>query len=565
MEALLDSPKITSNSAVHLRGRPRRWPAFALFASLAATYFALGCLMTLRYNIPERDALSRTANAAYILFSRYPHVGAVGFVWNPLPSLVQITTLPFYRWWPELLTRGLAGLIQSALFMAGCALIVRQIAIDRGVGNLWRRLAIASLALNPMIIVSGANGMSEAAQLFCILWCVRYLLLWVDSRSVTQLAWAGTALGVGYLARYEMVIVGVACGAFVALVTFAHSARGIRRHAATMNVIIVSFPLVVAFALWALSGWVISGDLFATLSSQYGNTSQVSVGKAKNVITQYGDWFVVAEKLFSMQPFAGVAVILAGALAALTKRVAILVPVVAFGSTLAFQAWGQYNQTTFGWFRFYLPAVPMVIVVALCCWTPGLAFADTRWWPQSWTGRLGSGLLTASLLVGIPVTALATLNPRINNSVQGMGIISLLKPGSYPRAEEHDYRRINDEDRLVADYLDRHNLPAGSVLGDTFEMFPVWMASENRGQFVITSDYDFSAALNRPWQFGVRYILVSNPVIGAAPDAINTRYPTIWTTGAGLGNLAYVAASPLGGQRWRLYEVVEPPQTKKRP
>lgn len=564
MEALLEATETTHRPAP-CRGRPRRWRAFGLFASLTVAYFAIGCLLVLRYNIYERDALSRTANAGYILFSRDPHLGAVGFVWNPLPSLVQTIMLPFYQWWPELLTRGLAGLIQSALFMAGCALIVRQIAIDRGVGDLWRRIAIACLALNPMIIISGENGMSEAAQLFCILWCVRYLLLWVDSQSVTQLGWAGLALGVGYLARYEMVIVGVACGAFVALVTFVHSARGVRLHAATLNLIIVSFPLAVAFVLWAVGGWVISGDLFATLSSQYGNTSQVEVGKAQRVITQYGDWFAVAEKLFSMQPFAGIAVIVAAALAALTKRVAILVPVVAFGAALAFQAWGQYNETTFGWFRFYLPAVPMVIVVALCCWTPGVAIVDTEWWPKSWTARLGSGLLTASLVVAIPVTGLATLDQHVNNTSHGAGIASLLKPGSHPHPEEQSYRRTNDEDRLVADYLDRQNLPDGSVLGDTFEMFPIWMASENPRQFVITSDYDFSAALNRPWDVGVRYILVSNPIYGAAPDAINTRYPTIWATGAGVGTLAYVATSTVRGLRWRLYEVIKPPEAKKRP
>ena len=33
------------------------------------------------------DALSRVANGYYTLFSRDPHLAAVGFVWNPLPSL----------------------------------------------------------------------------------------------------------------------------------------------------------------------------------------------------------------------------------------------------------------------------------------------------------------------------------------------------------------------------------------------------------------------------------------------------------------------------------------------
>src|SRR5690349_4617983 len=39
------------------------------------------------------DSLSRTANAFYVLFSRDPHLAAVGFVWNPLPSLIQLPLL----------------------------------------------------------------------------------------------------------------------------------------------------------------------------------------------------------------------------------------------------------------------------------------------------------------------------------------------------------------------------------------------------------------------------------------------------------------------------------------
>ena len=55
-------------------------------------------------------------------------------------------------------------------------------------------------------------------------------------------------------------------------------------------------------------------------------------------------------------------------------------------------------------------------------------------------------------------------------------------------------------------------------------------------QFIITSDYDFKAALNRPWQHGVKYILLSNPSYSDA-DAINIRYPSLWYDGAGIAKL----------------------------
>ena len=39
------------------------------------------------------DAMSRVANGYYVLFSRDPHLAAIGFVWNPLPSLAAIPLL----------------------------------------------------------------------------------------------------------------------------------------------------------------------------------------------------------------------------------------------------------------------------------------------------------------------------------------------------------------------------------------------------------------------------------------------------------------------------------------
>jgi hypothetical protein len=171
-----------------------------LYFGLAALYFAVGHTLLMRYNLFDPDATSRVANAGYVLMSRDPHLSAIGFVWNPLPSLAEVPILLFSRWWPELRTHGLAGVIQSALFMAAAALVVRGIAADRGLGSGWRHMAVACFALQPMIVVYGASGMSEAAELFCLLWCVRHLMRWIDDRRIEDLAWAGLALGLGYLA-----------------------------------------------------------------------------------------------------------------------------------------------------------------------------------------------------------------------------------------------------------------------------------------------------------------------------------------------------------------------------
>jgi hypothetical protein len=536
----------------------RRFVAAALFAALSAFYFAIGTVLVLRYNLFDPDSPSRVANAGYAVMSRQPHLSAIGFVWNPLPSLVQIPLMGLSHWWPALKTHGLAGVVQSSMFMAAAAVMVRRIALDRGLGRVWVWVAVACFALHPAVVVYGASGMSEAAQMFCVLWAVRYLLLWVDSDWPGHLAWAGIALGVGYLARYELVPAACGVGLFVAAVAWLRSSTG-RFSNALLSVAIVEFPILMCVAVWAVTGWVVSDQLFATVSSQYGNESQVSAAASHGGpqgLAASADWVVIAARLLGMQPFVLVAVGGAIALALLHKRFDPLVPIAAIGPMVAFAMYGQYSSLTFGWFRFYLMAVPLVLCIAVACWRPG-QWRPSRWRMPTLPARLGAALLSLSIVVGFPVTVLASSDPRIGNQQLQFGLMALLREGD-AGSEGQWYRRLLVTDRVLADYFDRRNLPDGSILMDSFATWGVWLESEHPRQFVITSDYDFRAALNRPWDFGVRYIVTVNPRLTDA-DAVNRRYPTMWADGAGIGRLALTVYGATGDERFRVYEVLEPP------
>ncbi|TFV59253.1 hypothetical protein E4P42_09395 [Mycobacterium sp. PS03-16] len=541
-------------------GAPRRIWGVALFAVLTALYFTVGAVLILRYNMFDPDAPSRVANAGYVLMSRQPHLSAIGFVWNPLPSLVEIPVLLFTDWWPELKTHGLAAVVQSALFMAGAGVLIRRIALDRGVGAGWRWLAVACFALQPMIIIYGASGMSEAAETFCLVWCVRHLMQWAHAGRVGDLGWAGIALGVGYLSRYEAV--PAACGAalLVAVVAWHRAARSQRVNSVILSVLIVLFPLITAFVTWALTGWVVSGELFATLSSQYGNDSQVTAAMERaNPLAGAAsdDWVVIAARLLGMQPFALLAAAGAVGYAVLRRGADALVPVATFGPVLAFAAWGQYSSTTFGWFRFYLLAIPLVVCVALALWQPRSRGVRHEARGVGAAGRTGAALLCASLTVGFPVTVAAMSDERIGNQQLQFGLRSLADPHTYPPSEQW-YRRLMVNDRALADYFDRKQLPDGSILMDTFNTWGIWLASDRPKQFVITSDYDFTTTLNRPWDFGIRYIVASNPTISNA-DALNVRYPDLWRDGAGLGTLVHSVYGVTGDERFRVYEVTGRP------
>ncbi|ORA45118.1 hypothetical protein BST22_23950 [Mycolicibacterium chubuense] len=526
----------------------RRWPGVALFWSLSLAYFALGTVLVLRYNIFEPDAPNRVANAGFALQSRDPHLSAIGFVWNPLPSLVEIP-LVWLSQLPALSllkSAGLAGVVQSALFMSGAALMVRRIAFDLGVPALWRRIAVGAFALHPMIALYGASGLSEAAQMFCLLWCVRFLMRWCATRWVGDLAWAGIALGVGYLARYEVIPAAAAAAGLVAVLTWRRSAREVRWSATAIDVVIVAFPVVTAFFVWAVTGWIINDEFFATLSSQYGNSSQVAGRLARGTGDAGAQWPVVAARLFGMQPLTGVAVAAAVVVAATRRRAVPLIPVVVFGATLAFAAVAQHQSMTFGWFRFYLLAIPLVICVGLACWQT-----------QTATRAVAAALVTASVVVAIPVTTPLIVDQDIAYGQLEAGLVSLVDPLAHPPGEDPARRRLISERRL-AQWFDAKNLPEGSVLMDTFLTWGIWLSSEHPKQFVITSDYDFVAALNRPWDFGIRYIVVTNPERNV-PDAINRRYPTLWADGADIAAVTLSADGPTPDEMFRVYRTTGRP------
>lgn len=552
------APAATGVGAEPSKSRPIRWRPATLFVVLSTLYFAVGSLLNVRYNLFDGDGPSRVAHAGFVLMSRDPHLSAIGFVWNPLPSILELPFVPLSHWWPELKTHGLAGAFQSAAFMAGSALLIRRIAMDRGAGTFWRWTAVGAFALNPVIILYGGTGLSEGAEVFCVLWCICNLLRWLDSQRVGDLGWAGMALGVGYLARYE--VITAACGAavLVAVVAFVRSPRQARLQSTMLSVIILVFPIAAAFCLWALTSWVVSGEAFATLSSQYGNASQVAtaISRAGTPAAITPDWLVVATRLLALQPFAAIAVAVGFLAAAYNRKPHSLVPVVTFGAMLAFSFWGEYTATTFGWYRYYLPAIPMVIAVVLACWTPTARPAH-GWRLDSFPTKLGAALLCTSLFIAFPVTAKSMLNKDIGNHQLEFGLNSLLDPRRYP-PDEQWYRRVGVDDRVLAAYLDDRHLPDGAVLMDTFMNWGVWLASTNPKQFLIDTDYDFKPALNRPWDFGVQYILVTNPAFNAADDAVIKRYPKMWSEGADIGTLVHSSVGAFGQEQWRLYRIDKP-------
>ena len=243
------------------------------FASLVL-YLAVGYWLQVRHGFIIGDALSRVSAAQTVLFSRDPHLAAIGFIFTPLTAMVQIPAIAISPLWPDMAERAFSGTIMSSIFMAGAVVQVFGMGADRGLPRAYS-VAIAMLfAVNPMIVFYGSNGMSEAPFIFFMSWAVRRLIMWMLDDDVHHLIVAGgIAMGLAYLTRYDAVACIAAAGLLVGVTTYLRARPAPRFRRALLDLLMVSGPGFAAFIGWAAVSWLITGQAFAQFTSQYGNTA----------------------------------------------------------------------------------------------------------------------------------------------------------------------------------------------------------------------------------------------------------------------------------------------------
>lgn len=533
--------------------------AFAYLALAAYTVFVLGIIVG--------DAWSRVGNAFYVLFSRDPHLAAIGFVWNPLPSLAMLPLLPFKAIWPELVTSGFAASIVSAIFMAASVLQIRGMLADLGVPTSIRIALTALYAVQPMVLLYAANGTSEAPFLFFLIVTARYLMRWLDTRSTTALAVSGLALALGYWTRYEAVAAALAVFLLVSGWTFfrtSGSARE-RRLAAAADALVVGLPFTAAFALWALASWLIVGSPFETFTSIYGNSSQVSLaGGGLREATGQGTGTAASYVIDQVDGLAPHLVALAGMASAFAfwrRDPRVLAVIAVMGGVLVFAAWAFLTERSFGWLRFYIAVIPMTVLLS------GLAISSQRagWMPSAaaklslpgWikkpalrTARTTVFVVVVVLLMGgIGGSLLTMLDSRLAReevySVQSW----LLGPDR--QGMQPDQTQVAGG--AVARYLDSLAQPEGSVLVDVATGYPIVLQSDRPKQFVITPDRDFPASLSDPRAFGIEYLLVR---VDSQLDAVGRAHGLTTSTESTLADL--VRQFRRGAVTWRLFAVRDP-------
>lgn len=98
--------------------------SLVMFFIVFFTELAGGIYLGYFKGILLNDAFSRTANAFYALYIKPERLASMGFVWNPLPSILQLPFVELSKLWRPIVSCGISGSIITAISAALCALIL---------------------------------------------------------------------------------------------------------------------------------------------------------------------------------------------------------------------------------------------------------------------------------------------------------------------------------------------------------------------------------------------------------------------------------------------------------
>jgi hypothetical protein len=233
---------------VRRRQSGARWPWIAALACFVL-YAVVGYWMLHDVRFAIGDSLARSSAARSVVDSRDPHLSAIGFVWMPLPTFVQLVPMAVLS---RLGYAAYTGMLCTAF--AGAMTVPVVARIGRDLALTPNRVVAVTLAaaLNPITIFYASNGMSEAwAALFTAL-VFRAFISWMRVPRVRDVGMLGISLAMLTLCRYE----GVAITAVLAVAVAVNVQRSERLKYAA----IVALPATFVMLVWCVVSKVLLDD-----------------------------------------------------------------------------------------------------------------------------------------------------------------------------------------------------------------------------------------------------------------------------------------------------------------
>ncbi|AEW05578.1 hypothetical protein Sulac_2092 [Sulfobacillus acidophilus DSM 10332] len=516
-------PVVTRVPRPYDRNEQREALGAGLFTFILSLVAA--AVLVFKYHTMQNDALGRVMDAYYVIYHQF-HLAAIGFVWNPLPSLLELPLVAFERWWHPLVTDAFAGSIVSSLFAGIGAYYLIRIMQHWHISRWFRGLWALIYVLNPMIFLFEPNGMSDIMMVTTFLAALDGLLRYIATENIGQLVSSSIWLGLAFLNRYEAVPFALCIGVAWDIGMIVH---GVPWKKIIGRTAILALPITYLGFLWIFFNWTIMGDPFYFANSEYSNAAQMKTGiynfwvtaLAKHSIPGTAHILIFFANLFP--PFIPAFILVV--VVALVKKLdtEALILLAASVAVPLLQADLLFKGLSAAWDRYFIMYIPMgfLLIFYLVHVLKG-----RRW--QTW---VLSGLATIALLVGDAQTLSAIQKPGTGHGLRPL-VAYLLHPnrpnsGALARATVIDTGNTAMA-KEEADYINRH--PHIRVLLDTFNFFFVIPYVDRPSQVVITNDADFRSVLQNP-RGRITDILVPQPVGISQLNMVNVVYPTLWSGG----------------------------------
>jgi hypothetical protein len=467
-----------------------------------AVYVAAAVWMLYGMNYEIGDAIARTADARYMLFSRDPHLAAVGFVWLPLPVIGQ---LPFMLVLSPLHQAVFAGPLSTCV--AGALVVVvlcrtcRLLRLTRGVST----VLVLCYALNPVTVWTAANGMSETWFLLFAAISLHGLLRWTRDHRLADLAVIALGLTGAMLVRYEsLFLVPVIAALAASRDGKSHEALGpVRRIGPFLNVLreraknwavvafVVAMPAIYAFALWLWAEYAIERDpfYFQKALSNTGKTPTNS-GYLPHPLTLVSGTVWSLKLAVALCP----AIVLLAPILIVRKRRTSLIMGLGFVATAALFPMlivvELAKRITSANPRYFEPSILFVSIAAL--WLA----ADLR--PTgAWKRKAIHTGLVATLLFGW-VTATAKLNDvQLTFTEQENRFFGGILGRPVPKITQAAPPIVADWKRVAAD-LDPALTGQHRVILDASVSFPADVFTRHPTHYIVDSDRDFQSIVADP-------------------------------------------------------------------
>jgi hypothetical protein len=526
-------------------------------------YVSLGAYLALVRHYLPYDALARLVSAYLVYYGTEIKLATIGFVWPPIPTLLL---LPL-AWVKILVHSWLAVVIVSALATVIACLILYRIARLCGLSRGWGAVVTVLFALNPLMVVFGANGMSEAilvaATLAGFYWLVHF---WITDRNLDVLMAAGF-FSLLPLIRYEAALLTLAAGMLVLLQTWSLGRRrftvdalrpnpgagGGAAFSAFLEGRLLGFSGLAIYPifLWAVASWMIMGSPLYFLANDRSslNLAEMQIASYGNLITDLGTSFKLTLGISTLAfPLAIIAAVACTWIGIRSRR-SFLIGVGVFPLILPAVRFLLLTQSaTVPLLRYFIMVVPLGVLVSLVVWKSLHPWLAAQAGGQRWRPRL----LAAGFLVLFAASNLASARVLLTYEYQNIERstwLALTTRAPIPNPEI--------EEAIQVGVALTHIVPPGSrVLLDTYQFgFAVVLGAGDPKLFFDFTDPHYDQAVRNPVGF-VDYVLVPATAGRGAFYSINRFHPNLHAEGAPWAE--WVEGLPETGSQWRLYRVKRP-------